>query len=114
MPTWPKPLLANSSSTLSRYSAKREQRSGIGMEAAPRFATQVAGGDHFLEQRRRAIFAVVEAVVERFENRQHGVQANQIRQGQRANRLVATQAHASVDVVGAGQTFLKHQDRFVD
>src|SRR5438045_7594332 len=105
MPTWPNPLQANSSRTLSRYSAKREQRSGIGMEAAPRFASQVTGSDHFLEQRRRAIFAVVETVIEGFEDRQQGIQANQVRQGQRADRLIAAQAHAGVDVFGAGQAF---------
>ena len=84
------------------------------MEAAPRFTSQVAGGDHFLEQWRGTVFAVVETVVEGFENRQYGVQADQVRQCQRADRLVATQAHAGVDVLGTGQAFLKHQDRFVD
>jgi len=57
------------------------------MEAAPRFASQVAGGDHLLEQWSWAVFAVVEAVVEGFKDCKHGVQADQVGQGQRADRF---------------------------
>ncbi len=67
-----------------------------------------------MSRRRGAVLAVVEAVVEGFEDRQQGVQADQVGQGQRADRLVAAQAHAGVDVLGAGQAFLEHQDRLVD
>src|SRR5271167_4329773 len=56
-------------------------------------AAEVARGDHFLQERRRAVFRVVEAVVKHFHHRQHGVEPDHVSQRQRADRMVASKLH---------------------
>ena len=48
------------------------------MKAAARFATEAARGDHLLEQRRGAVFGILEVVVEDFHHREHNVEADEV------------------------------------
>src|SRR5690606_40581309 len=69
----------------------------IRVKTTSRLAAQVARLDHLAQQRRRSVLAVTEAGVEYLHHLQQGIQADQIRQCQRADRVVAAQAHAKID-----------------
>ncbi len=77
-------------------------------------AAEMAGVDHLLQQRRRAIFRIVEALVEHFHHRQHGVEPDQVGERQRADRVVAAELHAGIDLLRRRDAFLQREDRLVD
>src|SRR6476469_10522207 len=65
----------------------------VAVTPLPGLAAEMAGGDHFLQQRRGTVFRVVEAFVKDFHDRQHGVETDHVRQRQRADRMVAAELH---------------------
>ena len=86
----------------------------VGVEAAARLATQQAGGDVLLEDRRRRVQAVAALLVHRVEDLVGGVEADQVEQRQRAHRVAAAEAHGGVDVLARGVLALVHRDRVVE
>src|SRR4051794_24197326 len=86
----------------------------VGVKALPRLAAEMAGVDHFLEQGGWAVFGVVEAFVKDLHHRQHGVEPDEIGERQRADRMVATELHAGIDLFCGRNPLLQREDRLVD
>src|SRR5207244_1777749 len=61
----------------------------VAIKPLPGLAAEMAGGDHFLQQRRGAVFRVVEALVEDFHHRQHRIQTDHVGERERADRVMA-------------------------
>ena len=69
--------------------ALRRAMGNASYDSAPGLAAQTAGGDHFLEQRAGAVFAVAKLAQVHLHYRQAHVQAHHVGQGQGADGLVA-------------------------
>src|SRR5450759_4565985 len=84
------------------------------VEAAPALASQVPGGDHALEQRRRRVVADRVLLVEGVAHEQRGVETDVVEQLQRSHRVPAAELHALVDVLLGGEPGLVEADRVVE
>jgi hypothetical protein len=69
----------------------------VPVDTAARFTAEVARGDHLFEQRTGPVFRIAELVVNGLHDRQQHIEPNQVGQGQRTHRVIATERHALVD-----------------
>src|SRR5258707_234397 len=69
--------------------AGRLRRLAVTVKPLPGLAAEVAGGDHFLQQRRGTVFRVVKTLIKHLHDRQHGIEADHVGERQRADRMVA-------------------------
>src|SRR4051812_43446364 len=79
----------------------------VHVEAAPRFFAEPAGSDEILQQHGRAIFRIAELVLEHLGDRQHRVEADQIRELEWPHRVIEPEARAAVDVFCAARAFFQ-------
>src|SRR6267143_851903 len=103
--------LANSrasSTTCSRTSV------AVDIEPLPRFSAELSFGDHFLEQRRGPVLLLVEPVLQHFHDREAHVEADQIGERQRPERVVHAELHHGVHRFGSRDALHHAEDRFVD
>src|SRR5882672_6869273 len=103
--------LANSrasSTTCSRTSV------AVDIEPLPRFSAELSFGDHFLEQRRRPVFLLVEPVLQHLHDREAHIEADQIGERQRSERVIHAELHHLIDRFGRGDALVHAEDRFVD
>src|SRR5262245_23515946 len=73
------------------------------VEAATRLPTQQPRVHHARQERRGRVERLLELLVERLGHRHGGVEADQVREVQRAHRVGAALHHAGVDVLGGGE-----------
>src|SRR4051812_35570753 len=66
------------------------------VEAAARLAAQQLGGNHAPQQRDGCVVGVAELVIQRVEDGQAGVEADQVEQGERPHREPAAALHGGV------------------
>src|SRR3954466_5147509 len=85
----------------------------VAVKPLPGLAAEMAGGDHFLQERRGAVFRIVESLVEDLHHRQHRIQPDHVGQRQRADWMVAAELHAGIEVLSRGDALLKREDRLV-
>src|SRR3569623_296174 len=69
------------------------------VKAAQRLATEPAGRDVLAEQRTRTVLVVAELAMQHFGEREARIEADQIRELERAHRMVEAELHAGIDVV---------------
>ncbi len=87
-------------------------RSGlVGEEALAALAAEEACLGHPREQRRRREVGLFELLVERLGDRLGRVEPDEVREGERSERVRAADHHPRVDVLGAREPRLEHPDR---
>src|SRR5688500_16201278 len=86
----------------------------IHLEPLARFLAEPAGSYVLLEQRTRAVLGVTEAVVQDLENRNTGVEPDEVRERERAHRVVHPELHDLIDRLGAADTLHQGITRLVD
>src|SRR5881296_3300672 len=97
-----------SSTTCSRTSV------AVDIEPLPRFPAQLPGGNHFLEQRRGTVLAPIEPVLQHLHDGETDVEADQIGQRQRAQRMVHAELHDLIDRLRRRHALVDTKDGFVD
>src|SRR6267142_6104 len=103
--------LANSrasSTTCSRTSV------AVDIEPLPRFSAELSFGDHFLEQRRRPVLLLVEPVLQHLHDGEAHVEADQIGERQRPERVIHAELHHLIDRFRSRDALVYAEDRFVD
>ncbi len=80
------------------------------MEAPPGLPPQQTGLHHPGQQRRRRVLGLTKLGVQRLGDGPRGVQADQVRQGQRTERVRTAEHHAAVDVLDGRAARLHHAD----
>src|SRR6516225_9655578 len=71
--------------------------SRIVIKSAARFAAEPARGHVFLQQRTRAILGIAQTFVQDVQDVHANIQPNEIRQLQRAHRMVHSRLHHRID-----------------
>src|SRR5438067_408662 len=80
---------SRASSTIWRWVSERPAGSiAIDIEAPSALATEPPRRDHFPQQRRRTVLVVSQVALQHFEDRETHVQADQVGERQRAQRMV--------------------------
>src|SRR5213593_171495 len=97
-----------SSTTCSRTSV------AVDIEPLPRFSAELSLGDHFLEQRRGPVLVRVDPVLQHLHDREAYVEANQIGEGQRTERVIHAELHHLIDRLRRRYALVYTEDRFVD
>src|SRR6267378_4191929 len=97
-----------SSTTCSRMSV------AVDIEPPAGFPAELSVGDHFLEQRRRPVFVRVEPVLQHFHDREAYVEADQIGERERTERMIHAELHHLIDRLRCSDAFVHTKDRFVD
>src|SRR6267143_23298 len=103
--------LANSrasSTTCSRTSF------AVDIEPLPRFSAELFFGDHFLEQRRRLVLVRVQLVLQHLHDREADVEADQIGECERTERVIHAEFHHLIDTFGGRDSILHAEDRLID
>src|SRR5690606_28152879 len=85
----------------------------VDVKSATGFAPEPTGRHQIAEQRRGAVLAVGEISVQDLGDRKHRVEANQIRQCERSERVIQTEPDGLVDVLDAGHAVAQGEARFV-
>jgi hypothetical protein len=75
---------------------------------------EVPGSDHAAEQGTRSILRIAEALVQHVEDSQAHVQSDEVREGERAHRVVHAELHDRVDGLGRADALHHREDRLVD
>src|SRR5665648_280428 len=88
--------------------------SSVGAEAASRLATEVAGGDEVLEQRRGGEPTLTELEIELTLDGEGDIETDRVEKLERAYRVSAAGLHGCVDLIDAGVVRLKHLHRVVE
>ena len=86
----------------------------VAEHAPTRLATKMAGSHQLLEQRTWPVFRIGELVMEDLHHREQHIEPDHVGQGQRTDRMIATELHSLVDVLGARISLGKHEERFID
>src|SRR5262245_52832371 len=84
------------------------------VEAGARLAAEPFGSDHAAQQRRRRVVGILELGVQRLEDRETRVEANQVEQLEGTHREVAAALHRGVDVVARRDAGVEQPDRVVE
>src|ERR1700676_2326203 len=111
-------MCSSSSDPLPRRAAPLRPEASAGdlvlVEAAPALASQVPGGDHALEQRRRRVVADRVLLVEGVAHEQRRVETDVVEQLEWPHRVPAAELHSLVDVLLGGEPGLVEADRVVE
>src|SRR5580704_16020029 len=86
----------------------------IYIKSTARFAAEIASVDVLLQQRARTVLVVAEHPMHHLHDREAGVEPNQVRQLERAHRLIGAELHRRVDIRHAADAFVHRVNRFVD
>src|ERR1041385_2667542 len=100
----------------SRASSTTCSRMSVAVDIKPhaRFSAEPSRRDHFLEQSRRPVFQVAEAVLQYLHDREADVEPNQVRERERPQRMLHAQRHHLIHRLGRRDAFLHTEDRFID
>src|SRR5690606_5258128 len=79
-------------------------RSLVFEETLAALASEVARLEHLDQQRRGPVLRILRAFVQHLHDRQLDVEADQVAQGERADRMVAAELHRLVDLLSGSQT----------
>src|SRR5207237_1707244 len=94
-----------------RRTVRRGSASPVIVEALARLAAEVAGRHVVAQQRARPILVLAEARVQALEDRQTGIEPDQVGERERAHRLVGAELHAAVDARHPGQRLARARSR---
>src|SRR3970040_2103419 len=84
-------------------------RSLVLEECAPRLAAQVARFHHLDEQRRRAVLRILEPFEQHLHHGQLDVQADEVAQRERPDRMVRAELHRLVDLLRAREPLAERE-----
>src|SRR5688572_31311814 len=87
---------------------------GVVEKAAAGLAAQTARGNTFPQKRTRRVLVVAEALVQHAHDRDARVQADEIGECERPDRVVEAELRDRVDRVGLGDPVVERPDRLVD
>src|SRR5258705_122312 len=82
----------------------------VGIEPPARFPAQVPLGHHLLEQRRGTILLLVEPILQHLHYRQTHIQADQVPEGPRPERMAHAELHDLVHGIGRRYAVLHAED----
>src|SRR6266566_7362853 len=104
------------SRTNSRASRATWSRTSVAVdiEPLPRFSAELSLGDHFLEQRRGPVLVRVDPVLQHLHDREADIEANQIGEGQRTERVIHAELHHLIDRLRRRYALVYTEDRFID
>src|SRR3984893_7207984 len=84
------------------------------VETAPALAAEPAGLDVFHQQRAGPVLRIGETLVEHLHHREAGIEPDEIRELERAHRMVGAEPHRRIDCVDRADAFIERVDGLVD
>src|SRR5262249_47286957 len=84
------------------------------IESLATLSSQLPRRDHLPQERARPVLVVTQPAVQHLEDRDAYVEPDQVRQGQRSERMVHPQLHDGVDRFRGGYTLHDTINRFID
>src|SRR5437764_1361844 len=86
----------------------------IDIESHAGFAAESPGRHHLAEQPRGLVFHVTKAFLQHFEDRETDIEADQVGERERSQRMLHPERHHLIDGLGRRDAFLHAQNRLVD